>query len=328
MTINAQMQVMAIENGQLVRQSFDTPTPKPDEVLIQTAYSGVNRADLFQVEGSYPPPEGLPNIPGLEISGIIVAVGGDVTQWSVGDEVCALLGGCGYSDYVCVDASLCLPIPKTLSLKDAAALPECAATIWLALFDEANIQKVENVLVHGGSSGVGITAIQMLRAFGCEVWVTAGTDEKCATCEKLGAKAINYKAQDFVSIIKENGGVDVVLDMVGGDYINRNLKCLKKHGRMVSIAMLNGAKADINAGGLLLKNLHWSGVTLRSQSLERKTEIIQQLQKTVWPWVENGQFTPVIDCTFPLTDASLAHDHMQKSLHIGKILLEVNVDKL
>ena len=301
------------------------PEIKPHEVLIKTAYAGLNRADIFQRQGSYAPPDGASDIPGLEVSGTIEAVGADVTSWSIGDEVCALLSGGGYAQYVTVPAIHCLPIPSNLGLKEAAGLPECVVTVWMTLMDDARLQPNESVLIHGGSSGIGTTAIQFAIAYGCQnIFNTAGSTEKCSACSDLGAQAINYREQDFVEVVKSAGGVDVVLDMVGGEYINRNLKVLKTDGRLISIAFLQGAKMDVSAGGLLMKRLSWKGSALRARSDEQKGEYISQIRQTVWPWVESGQISPLIDSVFPMDQAMQAQERMEKSLHIGKILLQIH----
>jgi NADPH2:quinone reductase len=304
------------------------PMPKlqAHEVLIQVRYAGINRADLFQRQGSYAPPEGVTDIPGLEVSGTIAAVGCQVTRWQVGDAVCALLPGGGYADFAVAHESLCLPIPVEGDFALAAALPECVVTVWMALFETAGLQPGETVLVHGGASGIGTTAIQMIRAAGAQAFVTAGSDDKCRQCEKLGAIAINYHTKDFVVVLKEQGGADIVLDMVGGDYIAKNIKALKPHGRLISIACLNGGEASVPAGSILLKQIRWQGLTLRNRSEAEKGNYIKNIEDIVWPWVKSGKLRPIIDSVWPLRQAVEAQEKMEKRLHCGKILLQVAVN--
>lgn len=316
------MEALFIENHQLALRECTRPQPKAGEVLIKVAYAALNRADLFQREGNYPLDSAYP-VSGLEVSGHVAALGQGVSRWREGDAVCALLSGGGYGEYALARAEHCLPIPAPLSLKEAAAIPECAATVQMALFNDAQLKRGEAALVQGGASGVGTTAIQMLRAYGCGVFATAGTPEKVAFCEQLGARGIHYQAQDFAAIIKEAGGVDVALDIVGGDHINRILSCLKVGGRLVSIAFLEGNQPHISAGRLLMKRLHWMGATLLARSDGEKAAYLQQLERHLWPQIASGQFTPVIDSVYPLHEASLAQEKMQKHLHCGKILLKV-----
>lgn len=334
MEIPAQMQAVFIQDGHCVLRECAAPAPKQGEVLIKIAYAGLNRADLFQKEGTYPPPQGAPNIPGLEVSGHIVALGDGVSDWAVGDCVCALLAGGGYAEYVAVPAAHCLPIPQFSpspqpsprgegDLLLAAALPECVTTIWMALFEDARIKPSERVLIHGGASGIGTTGIQMMRAHGCEVWTTVGSPEKADLCASLGATPILYKELDFAEIIREAGSVDVVLDMVGGEYIERSLKCLRTGGRLVSLAFLQGNKVELSAGRLLLKRLHWMGATLRARSDEEKAQYLCAIRQTVWPWIAQDHLKPVIDSVFPLEEVEKAQDRMEKYLHCGKILLQI-----
>jgi NADPH2:quinone reductase len=318
-----QMQALFIDNAQLIMRQCTQPVPAADEVLIKVAYAGLNRADIFQRQWNYPAPNAQYNVAGLEVSGQIAAMGADAQGWALGDEVCALLDGGGYAEYAIAKAAHCLPIPENLSLEQAAALPECVATIWMALMDEAQVQPAERVLIHGGASGIGTTGIQMLRAHGCEVFCTVGSADKAALCEQLGAKAILYKEQDFSAIVKAAGGADVILDMVGGDYIDRGLRCLNVGGRLVSIAFLKGADIELNAARLLLKRQRWIGTTLRARSDSQKADYIAHIRKTVWPWVELGALAPVIDSVFAFSDATHAQEKMQKYLHCGKILLKV-----
>ena len=317
------MQALFIEDKNLVVRECARAAPAADEVLIKVAYAGLNRADIFQREGSYPAPNADYNVAGLEVSGQIAAIGADAQGWALGDAVCALLDGGGYAEYAIAKAAHCLRVPEPLSLEQAAALPECVATIWMALMEEAQLQGGERVLIHGGASGVGTTGIQMARAYGCEVFCTVGSPEKAALCEQLGATSILYKDQDFSAIVKAAGGADVILDMVGGDYIDRGLRCLNVGGRIVSIAFLKGADIQLNAARLLLKRQRWIGTTLRARSDAQKAEYIACIRETVWPWVGSGAFAPVIDSVFPLAQAATAQEKMQKYLHCGKILLKV-----
>lgn len=307
-----------------------TPVPNDKQVLIKVAAAGVNRPDVFQRLGFYPPPPGVTDIPGLEVSGTVVAIGSAVTRWALGDEVCALLSGGGYSQYAFAEEALCLSIPKGLSLIDAAALPETCFTVWHNLFERAELKAGEWLLVHGGASGIGTTAIQMATALGVKVIATAGSDEKCAMCESLGAvKAINYNDHDFVSeSLRITGiGVDVILDMVGGDYVQKNFNACAPKARIVSIAFLRGSKVEVDLMPLMLKQLVITGSTLRSQPLENKARIAKGVENNVWPLIEKQQFKPITDNTFALTDASDAHKLMESNKHIGKILLVANSTK-
>lgn len=294
-----------------------------DDVLIKVAAIGLNRADLFQLQGTYPAPDGMADVPGLEISGHVVAVGGNVSRWHSDDAVCALLAGGGYADYVVVKANHCLPVPKSMSIIDAAALPECIATVWMTMVWEAGVKAGERVLVHGGASGIGTTAIQILKLLGAKVIVTASSDERCLACEQLGATAINYRTQDFVEVVKKMGGVDVVLDMIGGDTIAKNMRVLCTGGRMISIAFLDGSTINVPAGSLLMKRLTWRGSTLRSRSDTEKAELLADIEQKVWPWVASGAFKPVIDSVYPFDQATQALEKMEKRLHLGKILLQL-----
>jgi NADPH2:quinone reductase len=303
------------------------PQPSAGEVLIEVAAAGVNRPDVLQRQGKYPVPKGASPLPGLEVAGKVVAVGHGVTDWKAGDAVCALTPGGGYAEYCLAPASSCLPVPKGLSMIEAASLPETCFTVWSNVWDRGALQPGETLLVQGGSSGIGVTAIQMAHALGHRVFATAGTPEKCAACEKLGAaRAINYKTEDFVAVVKEaNGGrgVNVILDMVGGDYIPRELDALADDGRLVFIAFLGGAKATVNFASVLLRRLTISGSTLRPRPVEFKAAIARQLRDKVWPLVESGKIKPVIHATFPLADAPRAHALMESGAHVGKIVLTV-----
>ncbi len=309
----------------LKQVSRNIPRPNRNEVVIKIAYAGVNRPDVLQRVGSYLPPFGASDLPGLEASGTVFAIGQNVTSWKIGDKVCALLPGGGYAEYAATQASHCLPIPKGLSLKQAAALPETYFTVWSNVFQRARLKPHEKFLVHGGSSGIGTTAIQMANVFGSEIYTTAGTHEKCLVCEELGAKrAINYKEEDFLDVIKSIGGVHVILDMVGGDYIEKNIKALVDDGRLVQIAFLKGSKVEINFAQIMTKRLIVTGSTLRPQSDFLKTKIASQLYEQIWPLLGNGRLKPIIFKTFELSDVMTAHLLMEKSEHIGKILLKVH----
>ena len=303
------------------------PTAGKGEVLIRVAAAGVNRPDVLQRQGGYPPPPGASDIPGLEVAGEIVALGEGAGDWKTGDQVCALVTGGGYAEYVAAPAPQCLPIPKGLSLVEAAGLPETFFTVWTNIFERGRLQKGETLLVHGGSSGIGTTAIQVASRLGATVYVTAGSADKCAACEKLGAaKAINYRETDFVEAIKGltgGRGVDVILDMVGADYIERNIRCLAAEGRLVQIGFQKGSKADINFMPVMLKRLTVTGSTLRIQSVASKGRMAAALRAIVWPLIETGAIRPVICATFPLDEAAQAHRLMESNAHIGKIILTV-----
>jgi NADPH:quinone reductase len=298
------------------------PEPGRGEVLIRVAAAGVNRPDLTQRAGFYPPPPGAPETLGLEVSGVIESVGAGVTRWHEGDEVCALLPGGGYATYAIAHEGSVLPAPKNLPLTEAAALPETVFTVWANVFEAAALKPKETLLVHGGASGIGTTAIQMAKAHGARVIVTAGDDAKVKFCEKLGAdRAINYRTQDFETIVRDLGGADVVLDMVGGPYVQKNLNLLNDNGRCVMIAFQQGPQAEVNLMRLMLKRLTLTGSTLRSRSNEEKARIAKAVHANVWPWVEAGKVKPVIDSTFPLADAEQAHARLQSGGHAGKVIL-------
>ncbi|NOT13956.1 MAG: NAD(P)H-quinone oxidoreductase [Methylococcaceae bacterium] len=304
-----------------------TPTPIDHQVLIKVAAAGINRPDVMQRKGLYPPPPDASDIPGLEIAGTIVAIGNHVVNLKVGDNVCALVTGGGYAEYCLADDALCLPIPENFSFIQAAALPETFFTVWNNIFANARLLPGETLLIHGGSSGIGTTAIQLAKAFSANVIITAGSPIKCSFCLQLGADAaINYKKQDFVdsiNVITSNQGVDVILDMIGGDYFPRNLQCMARNGRLLQIAIQNGPKSEINLLTLMLKRLTIAGSTLRSQNIGFKSEIARQLLEKVWPLLSNDTIKPVIDSTFALCDAAQAHERMESSQHIGKIVLTV-----
>ncbi|WP_439155815.1 NAD(P)H-quinone oxidoreductase [Yoonia sp.] len=303
------------------------PRPKPahDQVVIKVAYAGVNRPDALQRAGLYNPPKGASDLPGLECSGEIVAVGAGVTWPAVGDQVCALLPGGGYAEYVATPAAHCLPVPHGMTLKQAACLPETFFTVWSNVFMRGGLQAGARFLVHGGSSGIGTTAIQLAHAFGARVFATAGSDEKCAACVDLGAeRAINYRTADFVDEMRSEGGADLILDMVGGPYIQRNLKSLADDGRLVQIAFLQGPKVELNLVQMMTRRLTITGSTLRPQSDLAKARIAGQLREHVWPLLNAGRIAPVMDREFALADAANAHARMESSAHIGKIVLKVS----
>jgi len=313
--------VMAVVEGA-------TPRPGSGEVLIKVHTAGVNRPDVLQRQGGYPPPAGASPILGLEVAGTIVATGDDAAPWRVGDEVCALVAGGGYAEYCVAPAAQCLPVPKGMTVADAAALPETFFTVWTNVFQRGRLGHGETFLVHGGTSGIGTTAIQLAHAFGARVLTTAGSDEKCAFCEKIGAdKAINYRTTDFAEAVKEltgGKGVDVILDMVGGPYLERNVRSLAVEGRLVQIAFLQGSKVEnLDFMPVMLKRLTLTGSTLRPRSVAQKAVIARELREKVWPLLEAGTVRPVIHKTFPLTEVAEAHRLMESSKHIGKIMLAV-----
>lgn len=300
------------------------PAPGHGEVVIEVAFAGVNRPDALQRAGMYAPPPGASDLPGLEAAGRIAATGPGVTGWQVGDEVCALLPGGGYAQYVATPAAHCLPVPAGLGLREAACLPETFFTVWHNVFQRGALRGGERFLVHGGSSGIGTTAIQLARAFGARVFATAGSADKCAKCVELGAeRAINYREEDFVEVLRAEGGADLILDMVGGDYLPRNVKCLADDGRLVQIAFLQGPKVTLNFAHVMTRRLTITGSTLRPQSDQAKAGIAEALRADVWPLIEAGRVAPVIDSEFSLADAAAAHARMESSSHIGKIVLKV-----
>ena len=304
------------------------PRPAAGEVLIKVAAAGVNRPDVLQRMGMYAPPPGASDLPGLEVAGTIVALGEGVADWKVGDLACALVGGGGYAEFCAAPAPQCLPVPIGLSLLEAASLPETYFTVWSNVFDRAALKPGETLLVQGGSSGIGTTAIQLAHAFGHRVFATAGSAEKCAACEKLGAeRAINYRSEDFVAVIRAvtgGRGVDVILDMVAGDYIPREIGVLADDGRLVLIAFLGGSKAQVDFSDVLRRRLLITGSTLRPRPIVFKGAIAARLRDKVWPLLATGKVKPVIHATFPLADAAKAHALMESSTHVGKIMLAVN----
>jgi putative PIG3 family NAD(P)H quinone oxidoreductase len=309
----------------LVPTSRPVPEPGAGEVLVKLAAAGVNRPDVMQRQGGYPPPPGASDIPGLEIAGGVVALGPGVGDLALGDQVTALVTGGGYAEYCTAPVPQCLPIPDGLSPIEAACLPETFYTVWTNVFDRGGLQAGETFLVHGGSSGIGTTAIQMAKAFGARVFATAGSAEKCRACEKLGAeRAIDYREEDFVQVVKEatgDKGVDVILDMVGGDYVQRNISALAPDGRLCYIAFLGGSKAEVDLLPMMLKRITISGSTLRARSVEFKGAIARNLRDQVWPRIAAGEIKPVVHATFPLAEAAEAHRLMESSVHIGKIAL-------
>lgn len=319
------MTCIEIQDGELIPAKRALPQPAAGEVLIEVAAAGINRPDVLQRQGAYPPPPGASDIPGLEIAGEVVALGENVSGLSLGDEVLALVTGGGYAEYCTAPARQCLPIPKGLEMDEAAAIPETFFTVWSNVFDRAGLKPGETLLVHGGSSGIGTTAIQLAHALGSTVITTAGNDEKCGACDVLGADlTINYREQDFVAEVKDftdGRGVDVILDMVGGDYVQRNLKALAVEGRLVNIAYLQGSKVEVDLKPVMLKRLTLTGSTLRARDIDFKAAIADNLRKHVWPLIESESVAPFIHATFSLAEAQQAHELMESSEHIGKIVL-------
>jgi putative PIG3 family NAD(P)H quinone oxidoreductase len=322
--------MLAIEistpGGPEVLRPVERPTPQPGagEVLVRVEAAGVNRPDILQRLGRYPPPRGASDIPGLEIAGTVAAVGPAVDRWRGGDRVCALVAGGGYAEYCTAPAGQCLPVPKKLETAAAAAVPETFFTVWTNLFQRAAFRPGERVLIHGGTSGIGTTAIQLARAFGAgEIFATAGTDAKCAACERLGARAINYRTTDFAETLRgmAGGGVDIVLDIVGGEYLQKNIDCLAMHGRLVQIGLLGGARAQINLTPLMQRRLTLTGSTLRSRTVEEKVAIARELEEQVWPLIEAGTVAPIVHRVLPLAEAAQAHRLLEAGEVIGKVVL-------
>lgn len=304
--------------------SVPVPVPGHGQIIIRLAYAGVNRPDALQRAGSYAPPASASPLPGLEGAGTVVATGPGVTRWQIGDRVCALLPGGGYAEYAACNESHALPIPAGLSLREAACLPETSFTVWSNVVMRGGLKAGERFLVHGGSSGIGTTAIQVARALGARVFATAGTDDKCRACEALGAeRCFNYRSEDFVDEVKKLGGLDLILDMVGGPYLPRNVKALADDGRLVQIAFLQGPKVELNFAEVMMRRLTITGSTLRPQSDQSKARIAAQVERHVWPMVERGAFKVVIDSEYPLTEAPAAHWRLESSGHVGKIVMKV-----
>lgn len=303
------------------------PEPRPDEILIRVAAAGVNRPDCLQRAGAYPPPKGASDLPGLEASGEVVKIGAAVSRWQVGDKVCALLAGGGYAEYAVTHQDHALPVPAGLSMEEAGALPETFFTVWTNVFDRGRLTGGETFLVHGGSSGIGTTAIQLAKAFGARVFTTVGGEDKAEICRSLGAEiAVNYREEDYVERLNaatEGRGVDLILDMVGGEYIPRNVKLAADQGRIVQIAFLQGPKVELNFVQIMLKRLTFTGSTLRPRSITEKAAIAESLRGKAWPLIEAGRVKPVMAASFPLEKAAEAHALMESSSHIGKIVLTV-----
>lgn len=316
--------IITRDGGPEVLEIAERPVPQPlaNQVLIRVLAAGVNRPDIAQRKGQYPPPPGAsPDILGLEVAGIIEQCGDTVTQWKIGDSVCALLAGGGYADYAVANADHCLPVPRGLSYDEASSLPETVFTVWHNVFQRGKLKSGENLLVHGGSSGIGITAIELGKAFGAHVFATAGTAEKCAACIALGAeKCINYKEEDFEKALA-NDGADVILDMIGGDYIAKNIRLLKTEGRLVFINSMKGADGVFKVSDIMRRRLTITGSTLRNREPEFKAQLAAEIRESVWPLLENGKIKPVIYKTFMLDDAREAHTLMESSEHTGKIVL-------
>ncbi len=315
--------------GPEVLQPVERPVPAPGagEVLIKVAAAGVNRPDVLQRRGMYPPPPGAPSIPGLEVAGVVAAVGSGVDAAHIGQRVCALVAGGGYAQYCTAPYGQCLPIPEVLSMAEAAAMPETLFTVWTNVFERGYASEGETILVHGGTSGIGTMAIRLCKLFGLTVIVTCGADDKCAAAIKLGADhAINYATQDFVEEVARitgGRGVELILDMVGGDYVPRNLQCLAEDGRHVTIAVQRGVKAEVNIAAVMVRRLMLTGSTLRARPVDFKAHVADELQRVVWPYVEGGRLRPVMDTSFPLAEAAAAHARMEAGAHVGKIVLTV-----
>ena len=323
----ATMQAIEISEfgGPEVLKLTERPVPRPEgnEVLIRITAAGVNRPEVLQRKGMYPPPPGASDLPGLECAGVVAAVGPDVKDWKQGERVCALLTGGGYAQYAIADAGSCLPVPKNITLEEAAGLPETVFTVWANMFDDAQLKSGETLLIHGGTSGIGVTAIALGKAFGAKVIATCGTKEKCDAALKIGADAAYlYDKDDWDGEIAKSGGADVVLDMAGGDFVKRNLSCLNFGGRHVSIAMLRGAEAEINIFVIMQRRLRLTGSTMKSRPFAEKARLAAGILAKVWPKLESGDFRPVIDKVLPLADAAEAHRRMEAGAHMGKILLK------
>ncbi len=328
MSLPDTMRAVAISapGGPEMLRPVEMPVPRPGhgQVLLRLSHAGVNRPDALQRAGSYAPPPGASPLPGLEGAGHVAAAGPGVTRWREGDAVCALLPGGGYAEYAVTPAAHALPVPEGMGLREAACLPETFFTVWTNVFVRGGLRAGEVFLVHGGSSGIGTTAIQLARVFGARVFATAGSDEKCAACLRLGAeRAINYRSEDFVAVLRAEGGAELILDMVGGSYLPRNVKALRDDGRLVQIAFLEGPKVELNFAEVMMRRLTITGSTLRPQSDLAKARIAEALEAQVWPLLEAGRIAPVMDSEFPLEDAAGAHARLEGSAHVGKIVLRV-----
>ena len=328
-TIPAQRRFVAVnpDDRSISIATETVPQPRPSEVLIKVSAAGLNRADLLQRQGLYPPPEDASPIMGLEVAGEVIAIGNDVDNWQVGDPICALTHGGGYADYTVAPAGQCLPIPANMSMVEAAGLPEAVLTVWHNLFQRCRLQAGERVLIHGGASGIGTLGIAICKALGAEVYTTAGSDEKCRALEALGAsRAINYRSEDFEQVITALGLKDkihVILDIAGGDFIQKNINIAAPEGRIVYIAFIRGARAEVNFGPLLMKRLLLTGSTLRAQNFAQKKVMVQEIMQRVYPLLESGAVKPVVDRVFPLEQAEQAQDYMQSGEHMGKIILQM-----
>jgi NADPH:quinone reductase len=317
--------IVALKDQPLRVEMIEMPVLEKGRVLIKIAYAGINRPDLIQRMGAYPPPAGAPDTMGLECSGVVVALGEGVSLWQIGDKVCALLPGGGYADYAWADEGSCMAVPAGVSMLEAAALPETVMTVWTNVFERGALKPGERFLVHGGASGIGTIAIQMAKAHGAIVFATAGGAEKVALCAKLGADhMINYKVVDFVEVVKANGGADVVLDMVGGPYVQRNIDVMNVDGRCVQIAFLQGPQVQLNLMMMMMKRLTLTGSTLRARPVAEKARLAAAVQAHVWPWVAAGKVRPVIDSVYPLEQAEAGQARMTANVHAGKIMLEVD----
>ena len=317
------MEAVMVEAGQpLALGRAERPRVGAFDVEIEVKAAGLNRADLMQRAGLYPPPPGASDILGLEVAGIVHQVGSSVTEWSVGDRVCALLGGGGYAEFATADEGSVFPVPDGMGYDDAACLPEAMMTVWANVFMRGGLQAGESILIHGGTSGIGVMAIQMAKSSGANrVYATAGTDEKCVACSDLGATAINYRTDDFVEIVTDNGGADVILDMVGGDYIQRNIEAANMNGRICNIAYQDGFEATVNFAPVLMKRLVLTATTLRARTNDEKRAIRDAVVETYWPAVAAGEIVPVLDTAFPMAEAEAAHARLEAGGHIGKLVL-------
>ncbi len=323
MALPSTIRAIAIENDRYRLVSVPLPKPKRGEALIKIAYAGVNRAELFQLQNKYPRPEAEPMVPGIEFSGTILKISGASNGRKIGDRVCGVLKEGAFAEFCVSPVSTLLPVPEKISLREAASLPEAILTAWISLFHQASLKKGEAVLIHGGTSGVGVTAIQMAKLWGAHVFATAGSPAKTRLCEKLGARqAINYKKEDFTAALKDEK-IDVILDMVGGDYFQKNLSLLNTYGRLCMISFLRGARVEVNLAPILLKKLSVFGSLLRNRPVNEKADFVRAIRRKIWPWVASGRLKPVMDSEFPLEKAEKAIKRMEDNLNIGKILLQI-----